>query len=214
MSERSVSWPAAIESSPHDRIANAEMARPLSDGPGFPVYFDKDVGPSVIGLIFSGRPPAIVFRVTARIVDAINCAAVRAWPHVSHELLERFPGRRNGYASAAISGVRRMGGVSASRPHVLPCLLLAWVRGAAKFTPLRPPGCSALFAGKAAARARAAFFQLPCRDSLFAAALTFAAPSGTSGSVIFGAAHNCEEAEAHARQIFEPNVYFRHGIII
>lgn len=66
------------------------------------------------------RPPAIVRRVGARIVDTIKRMASGAWGHIRNEALEITPPRADRDAARAISAVIPCAHIVAARHHACP----------------------------------------------------------------------------------------------
>lgn len=80
----------------------------------------------VVGLLSMGGPSAIVGRISGVVVDAIQCASLRAWSHVGKEVLESLPALTNGDTAAPILGIGRVGWIQTAATHLDPCAVFGW----------------------------------------------------------------------------------------
>lgn len=63
-------------------VVQPSLFRPLNNRECFAFVFYTDVAKAIVGLLFPGRPLAVVGTVVAVIINAINCVAIGARPHV------------------------------------------------------------------------------------------------------------------------------------
>jgi len=109
--EHADGWRAGFQAERPDRIGEDHACA---------VERDPLVASAVPELSRVVSPPAVIGAVTSVIVNAVKREAVRAFPHVSKELLKGFPFWHKGNASAAPVLPLWHVGVGASQLHGLP----------------------------------------------------------------------------------------------
>jgi hypothetical protein len=121
-------------------------ARPLCDGVRNAVDNKAYVGPTVVRLIQSVSPSAVLARVGPVVVDAIQRVST-CWsrPNVGQKVLEGLPSRINGDPATPVIGVSPRLGVSASLPNVAPRTPLRSFRPAVAKVPVRRATCCRRF---------------------------------------------------------------------
>lgn len=77
--------------------------------------------PSIAVLLRARRPAAILGRVWAVVVDAVNgVPSARPWPHVGQEIREVLPALANFNPSSSVVLIRGIVGIAAAFTHLLP----------------------------------------------------------------------------------------------
>lgn len=105
-------------------VVQVERPSPLSDVHGSSIKGDMPVVSLVIGLLSITRPSAVIRRIWAVVVDALNGKAVWAWPHISQEVFKRLlPAVTNRNTASSVSGIGRRFWVSATFDHAAPTLI-------------------------------------------------------------------------------------------
>lgn len=105
---------------PHRANRDTRFARPLRDRLGAPLVGQENIGPSIVGLLPSGGPPAIRGGVGAIVVDALKSHTRGAFSHIHHKRGKIFPARIDHNSAPAIVRKRGLAGIVAARSHVGP----------------------------------------------------------------------------------------------
>lgn len=82
---------------------------------------------SVVSLLFSRRPPAIVWRVWPVIIDAVDGEFKWSWPHIGQKVLERQPSITDDYSTPAVVKELWMARIGAAVFHLCPSMVF-WPR--------------------------------------------------------------------------------------
>ena len=107
---------------------------PLHSGLGHAFVGYANIAVSVIGLLLSRSPFAVIRSIALRIVDALNGKALWSLAHVFLERHKIIPARTNLYATPAISVIMLGIGVVTSGSHLQPYAINWGIR----FTMLKP----------------------------------------------------------------------------
>ena len=130
----------------------------------------------IVALLNLRSPAAVVWRVWAVIVDAVESVAIRAWSHVgdeSREIMDPFIG--HGDSAPTPVGVSLMGGVIAPPLGVAPSLVLGGVSAAWLVSMLSgSPSGDIVFVTPATMSG--ATLQVPCAHVLHGTAFASACP--------------------------------------
>ena len=98
-----------------------EFMRPVYQAHRFSIVRNQAVCSLVPALLFWSCPSAVVFRVTKRVVDAINAARWRRFcSHILQKRFKRQPSIANGYPTPTVVAVRLASRISATVKHVRP----------------------------------------------------------------------------------------------
>ncbi len=96
------------------------LFRPLHRSQSNAVVRNFDVCLSVVGLLFTRCPATIFGAIRAIVVNAIQCCAKWAIPHIGNKIFKRIPSFANVNTSCAISAIRRVFGINAPLLGSLP----------------------------------------------------------------------------------------------
>jgi len=116
---------AEFEPSSNPLVRNVEFLRPLLNGESLTMKRQKDILSGVVGLLFE-RSPSAIFRAIVPINIRI---AIQGWllfgrtPHVSEEILKRFPSFTNLDSSFAVVLRSREVRIVAPLIHRSPCIV-------------------------------------------------------------------------------------------
>lgn len=114
--------PATLQAKADHARSGSDVLRPFARGSGSSVERDGGVGARVLALFASCGPAAIVRRVRAVVVDALNRVLVGwSWPHIGQKSLKAIePSSAHGDASAAVVLEPFVTGVYAALPCCRP----------------------------------------------------------------------------------------------
>ena len=93
---------------------------PLCKAVRFSVQGDGAIGASVSGISFAGGPAAVLQRVVAVVVDAVQFFAFGSRPHIREEVFKLPPASANRNASRPVVGEGCVFGVAAALEHRIP----------------------------------------------------------------------------------------------
>lgn len=183
-------------------VVDPDPARPLGKGEALAVMRHIDADAPIRMLDMWKRPAAVLRRVIAIVVDAVN-GVFAAWArsHVSKEVFKRSPALADRNAArlvvAEVLAVRVRGAIKDAGPNTVLGGFAHAVRALGSAVSL----CKLLFADAATGRREAAFKVLRPRGFL-AAAVASAYPHGAALRIVEGRAMQCgEKAEALASQV-------------
>ncbi len=104
---------------------DAQLARPLGDRQAFTAPLNP-VRQGAVAILLEGvRPLAIAWRVSLRVIDAVNRVAVRSWSHVGVEVGEVSPAVVHGQSFAAVARKQYGGRIAAALNHARPNAVFA-----------------------------------------------------------------------------------------
>lgn len=83
--------PAASQSFIESVPMNTQFDCPFSNGQAHSIMLDAPIRSSVIRLLFSCRPSAVLFRITTVVVYSLKRHAIGALAHIKNKLLKTFP---------------------------------------------------------------------------------------------------------------------------
>lgn len=112
--------PAQGKASADGIVMKAGFFGPLHNGFGHAFVGYANIAVSVIGLLLSRSPFAVIRSIALRIVDALNGKALGSLAHVSLERLKIIPALTNPDAAPAISVIMSGIGTVTSGPHLQP----------------------------------------------------------------------------------------------
>lgn len=115
--------------------------RPVGNALGDAVKCQQSIATGVAGLLSSGGPSAVVFRVAEIVLHSLNrVLRRRSLPHVAVERRKRLPLHTYVNSTSSVTSVVLVGLTSASRTHPLPDNVLWAVALAVRFVPASDAG--------------------------------------------------------------------------
>ncbi len=119
--QRPFDAPAALKPAVDRIVSHANNLRPVNDAQGLPVVGQKMSSTSILLLLASWNPPAVVRRIRTVIVDSFNrVVGARLPAHIGQEVFKRQPSLANDNSSPAIAMEACGFRVAASREHAAP----------------------------------------------------------------------------------------------
>lgn len=144
------------------------------------------------------RPPAVLGRVVAVVVNAVDGEAGRAAPHVGEEVLEHKPTFANFDTPSAVMTELPVPFIVATREHAGPYTVFGRLRAVSRLAVFTRRGAEsgAHRSPRTAARGRVTSAQVVCAHNLLRAAVAYTPPSA-----LWGGRYGDKSSEANALQI-------------
>lgn len=131
MRESLFDWPSTIQPSDKAGVVDPCLSRPVGNGHSLPAMLNESGGAGVVHLLASRRPPAVLRRIWAVIVNAVQFVTVRTRPHVRKEDVEILePSFVHEDPSATVPAVVLSGLDVATGLCPVPCLIFPGKRSA------------------------------------------------------------------------------------
>ena len=124
--------PASLKALPHRVVRDPREPRPVCQRHALASSLKEPVRSSIVRLDSSVCPPAILRRVAFRVVDSVQGAADRLWPHVGQEITEPVratPPLAYSDPARAVVMVRMVVRLMATANHRVPCFVLKRATG-------------------------------------------------------------------------------------
>jgi len=119
--KRALNGPSALQTFINYVRFQSDFSSPLAQSKFLIAIRQKVVSSRITRLLFTGSPSAIIWRIIAVIVNAINRGPIRPWPHVSNKRREAdSPSVAHLYPSTAVVFPVLFGLVSTSRDDPAP----------------------------------------------------------------------------------------------
>lgn len=110
---------------PERPIRQVKSFRPLGEAQGFVVVGIHNGHATIANLLLSGAPLAVLRAITAIVIDALKCRAIRRPPHIGQEVFKHFPSIAHADATRAVVFKRDSVFVLAPLPHACPDVISA-----------------------------------------------------------------------------------------
>ena len=189
-------------------FTNPCLPRPLGNGARYAIDGDAMIVSPVVGLLGSGSPSAVIWRIVGAGDTAIQGHSKWARPHIGEECGERItPPRANHNADTAVPLEIIAALVVAPRQHVRPRGIFAWVLALCGIVALRLRSGFALLNPKAAAGSRRTSIEVSGLCNTLAATVTSAKPLRAAMLCVFGTRDSRQSPVFSSRKV----VGFGHG---
>lgn len=202
LSQRSLDRPPVVKAAGDDALVPTKVVAPLLDVHSLSVECQKSVVAPVIGLLFSGCPPTVLWRVIALVVDAVKPSTSGGVTHVGIKVGEGCtPAIAHSDTACTVADKGRVFFVITAAQHSRPCAVFAWLRRFAQVVTSCSRSSLALRLRQAAAGLCSSALQVVRSGYLFTTAVARTFPQRLPAFRCSGVARSNQLSKPHPSQI-------------